>query len=81
MPALLKGKTSNHKGGFYCLNKFHSYTTKDKLEKHSELCKNNDFFFAEMPKEDNKILKYNRGENSMKIPFIIYADLESLLKK
>ena len=39
------------------------------------------FFFSEMPKEDNKILKYNRGENSMKIPFIIYADLESLLKK
>ena len=39
------------------------------------------FFFAEMPKEDNKILEYNQGENSMKIPFIIYADLESLLKK
>ena len=28
-----------------------------------------------MPKEDNKILKYNYGENSMKVPFIIYADL------
>ena len=34
-----------------------------------------------MPKEDNKILKYNNGENSMKVPFIIYADLESLLDK
>ena len=34
-----------------------------------------------MPKEDNKILKYNNGENSMKVPFIIYADLESLLEK
>ena len=34
-----------------------------------------------MPKEDNKILKYNNGENSMKVPFIIYADLESLLYK
>ena len=29
-----------------------------------------------MPKEDNKILKYNNGENSMKVPFIIYADVE-----
>ena len=34
-----------------------------------------------MPKEDNKILKYNHGEKSMKIPFINYADLESLLEK
>ena len=34
-----------------------------------------------MPEEDNKILKYNQGEKSMKVPFIIYADLESLLEK
>ena len=33
-----------------------------------------------MPKEDNKILKYNHGEKSI-IPFIIYADIESLLEK
>ena len=34
-----------------------------------------------MPNEDNKILEYNHGEKSMKAPFIIYADLESLLEK
>ena len=34
-----------------------------------------------MPKEDNKILKYNHAEKDMKVPFIIYADLESLLGK
>ena len=34
-----------------------------------------------MPEEDNKILKHNQGEKSMKVPFIIYADLESLLEK
>ena len=34
-----------------------------------------------MPKEDNEILKYNHGEKCMKIPFIVYADLESLLEK
>ena len=34
-----------------------------------------------MPNEDNKILKYNHGQKSMKLPFIIYADLESLLEK
>ena len=34
-----------------------------------------------MPKEDSKILKYNYGEKSIKFPFAIYADLESLLEK
>ena len=34
-----------------------------------------------MLKEDNKILKYNHGEKSIKAPYAIYADLECLLKK
>ena len=33
-----------------------------------------------MPDKNNKILKYNPGEKSLKIPFIIYADLECLLE-
>ena len=33
-----------------------------------------------MPDEDNKFLKYNLGEKSLKVPFIIYADLECLLQ-
>ena len=34
-----------------------------------------------MRKEDNKILKYNHGEIPMKVPIIIYTDLESLIEK
>ena len=34
-----------------------------------------------MPDEDNKISKYNHREKSMRVPFIIYADLECLLEK
>ena len=34
-----------------------------------------------MSEKNNKILKYSQGEKSMKVPFIIYADLESLLEK
>ena len=34
-----------------------------------------------MPKEDNKILTCNYEEKPMKVPFVIYADLESLLEK
>ena len=34
-----------------------------------------------MPKEHEKILKYNHGQKSLKAPFTIYLDLECLLKK
>ena len=34
-----------------------------------------------MPDKGNKILRYIPGEKSLKVPFIIYADLECLLKK
>ena len=56
---LLRGITSNHNGDFYCLNCFHSYTTKRKLKKHERICKCNEFCDPKMSDEDNKILKYN----------------------
>ena len=34
-----------------------------------------------MPNEYNNTLKYNRGEKSRKVPFVIYIDLECLLKQ
>ena len=34
-----------------------------------------------MPEEDNKILKYNHGEKSIRVPFVIYPDFESFLEK
>ena len=34
-----------------------------------------------MPKWVEKILKYNPGKKSLKAPFVIYLDLECLLKK
>ena len=34
-----------------------------------------------MAHENFKMLKYKRGENSLKAPSMIYGDLQSLLKK
>ena len=34
-----------------------------------------------MPTKDNNIIKYNKGEKSKKLPFVVYADLECLLEK
>ena len=37
IPGLLRGITSNHNGDFYCLNCFHSYTSKRKLKNHKRV--------------------------------------------
>ena len=78
---LLRGITSSHKEGFYCLNCFRSYRTRNKLEAHKKICENHDYCNVEMPTKDNNIIKYNQGEKSIKLPFVVYADLEYLLQK
>ena len=80
LSALLQGKSSNHHEDFYCLNCFNSYTTKNKLKQHEEICNNHDSCQIEMPKWIEEILKYN-GEKLLKALFAIYLDLECLLKK
>ena len=81
LSALLRRITLNHNGDFYCLNCFHSYSTKNKLKKHEKVCNDHDYYYLEMPNEDNKILNYNHGEKSMKAAFIMHADLDRLLEK
>ena len=81
LSGLLRGISSNHVGDYCCLNCFHSKNSDNELKKHEKLCGKHDDMLMIMPKEDKKILKYNHGEKSLKAPFIIYADLECLLKK
>ena len=62
LSALLEGDSSNHHGDFYCLNFFNSYTSKNKLKEHEEMCNSHDSCRIDMPKWVEKILKYNPGE-------------------
>ena len=78
---LRRGISSNHVGDYYCLNCFHSKSTDNALKKHERLCGNYDYWHIVKPKKDNKILKYNHREKSLKAPAAIYADLECFLKK
>ena len=32
-----------------------------------------------MPTKDNNTIKYNQGEKYIKLPFVVYADVECLL--
>ena len=79
--ALFRGVTSKHDEDFYWLNCLHSCRTENKFRNHYNVCKNHDYCYVEMPNEDNKILKHNHEEKSIKVPFIIYTGLESLLEK
>ena len=81
LSGLLRGATSNHNDDFYFLNCFRAFRTKNKLEEHKNICENHEDCHVEMPTKDNNIIKYNQGEKSIKLPFVIYADLECLLEK
>ena len=81
LSSLISGITSNHNGDFYCLNCFHSYSTKNKLKKHERVCNDHDCCYVEMPNEDNKIFKYNHEEKSMKAPFILNLTWSVYLKE
>ena len=81
LPGLLRGITSTHKEDFYCLNCFDSYRTKNKLESHKKIFENHNYCNVEMPTKNNNIIKYNQGEKSIKLPFVVYADLECLPEK
>ena len=59
LSALLRGITSKHHGDFYCLNYFHSFTTKIKLELYNRACENKDFCSFTMLSECTKILEFN----------------------
>ena len=76
---LLSSQVSKHNGKKYfcdrCLNPF---WCEQSLNKHLEFCSNHEAVKIEMPKKDS-ILKFKNYYNSEKVPFMIYADMESLL--
>ena len=77
---LLQGNSPDHRGVFYCLNCFNSYSTKNKLTEHEEICNIHDSCRIEMPDWVNKTIKYNPGKKSLKTPCSFFLDLECILK-
>ncbi|CAB3981335.1 Gastrula zinc finger [Paramuricea clavata] len=63
----------------FCLHCLHSCVSKEVLEKHKETCLEvNGTQAINLPKEGTKI-KFKNHRNSMPVPFVIYADFESIL--
>ena len=80
LPALL-GQITKHRGDFYCLNCFHSFAGKNKLQSHKRVCENKDFCNMIIPSEDTKIIELNQYQKSDNAPFIIYVDLECITEE
>ena len=81
LSTLLRRVTSKHRGNFYYLNCLHSFRTQNKLKSHEKVCKNKDFCGIVIPSEKDNILEFNQYIKSDKMPYIIFADIESLIKK
>ena len=71
----------NHKGDSCYLNSLHSIRTESKLKFHKKVFNNKDLCEVLMPSEEDKILEFKHYMKSGKMPYIIYADIESLIKK
>ena len=78
---LLRGVTSKDHGDFYCLNCLRSFRTENKLKSYEKVCKNKDFGGLVMPPEKDNILEFKQYMKSDKMPYIIHADIESLIRK
>lgn len=63
-----------------CLNYFSSA---DRLKKHEPICTNLNKCAIEMPSEDDgsNFVKFENYERGMKVPYIVYLDLEVILRK
>ena len=81
LPALLREITSRNNGDCYCLNCLRSFRTKSKLKSLFTKYVKIKVFVTLSSSEDSKIQEFNQYGKFDKAPFIIYADLESLIKK
>ena len=76
---LLSKQNSKHKEAQHfcsnCLNGFESEIIRDE---HDEYCRSKDSVRVEMPTK-NPMVKYADGQYQFKVPFVIYADFESML--
>ena len=80
MSALIASQINNHKGTRnICLNCLSGYQTKQALDKHKEYCYNNECVKTIMPVKDT-YLRFKNFLHSEKFPFVVYADMESLIK-
>ena len=76
---LLSSQNTKHKGKeYFCMNCLQGFEEESSRDQHLDYCINNESVKVEMPHK-NPIVQYSDDQFQFKVPFIMYADFESIL--
>ena len=64
----------------FCMNCLNGFGTSSARDKHHEYCSSSGQVKIKMSTEKEKWFKFNFGQYQFKVPFMLYADFESILK-
>ena len=77
---LLSSQNTKHKGKeYFCMNCLQGFNEESSRDKHLDYWINNESVKVEMPHKKS-IVQYSDGQFQFKVPFIMYADFESILE-
>ena len=77
---LLKSSNTKHKSKqHFCMNCLQGFKQESSGDQHQVYCEDNESVRVEMPKQGSTV-ELNDGQNQFKVPFIMYADFESILE-
>ena len=75
-------RTKQHKGNHFCHYCLHGFAKEETLQKHQVYCSSNGPQRVELPVPgENDILRFKDYEKTLKVPFVIYADFETINRK
>ena len=63
----------------FCMNCLQCFMQESSRDQHQVYCEDNESVRVEMPKQGSTI-EFKDGQNQFKVPFIMYADFESILE-
>ena len=76
----LKSSNTKHKcKQHFCMNCLQGFMQESSRDQHQVYCKDNESVRVEMPKQGSTV-EFKDGQNQFKVPFIMYADFESILE-
>ena len=77
---LFKSSNTQHKcKQHFCMNCLQGFTQESSRDQHQVCSEDNESVRVEMPKHGSTV-EFKDGQNQFKVPFIMYADFESILE-
>ncbi|XP_018360238.1 PREDICTED: uncharacterized protein LOC108759354, partial [Trachymyrmex cornetzi] len=66
---------------YFCDRCLHYFSTSEKLQSHEVDCQKLNDCAIRLPSENDRWLEFSNHRNQERVPFVIYADLECVLRK